>query len=436
MRNHYITRKIETSRLGFHYFADTDHYTNRDLNTWLPRLKELSAQWLILRADATRAIPENFIRGLLEARIKPVIHISLSLPNTPTAVDLRALLEAYARWGVKHIILFDRPNSSAAWAASGWSQQDLVERFIDRFLPLAVIIAQNGMTPLFPPLEPGGDYWDITFLKQSLRSLRRRGYSELVRQMMLASYAYTYNHELDWGTGGQKSWSKVRPYQITPDSQDQRGFNQYQWLAETSREVCEFDLPVILLGAGLKEPGVNYPPETHAELATSMIERLSGVPKTKEIPLYVKACCFFLLAAEPSSQEYESAWYKAGKDTLPIVPLLAKTSGLSDQKNVNHEPDENLFTSNNHPIAHYLLLPIYEWGVADYHLETIRPFIKKNHPTVGFSIDEAKLAQRVTVLGGESTFSEELLNNLRNSGCIVERISGDGTSIATQLAER
>jgi len=38
------------------------------------------------------------------------------------------------------------------------------------------------------------------------------------------------------------------------------------------------------------------------------------------------------------------------------------------------------------------------------------------------------------VVGGEQVFSEELLNILRQRGCQVTRISGDGTEIATQLA--
>ena len=55
---------------------------------------------------------------------------------------------------------------------------------------------------------------------------------------------------------------------------------------------------------------------------------------------------------------------------------------------------------------------------------------------MGFSIDEAMLANQVTIVGGEQSFSEEALARLRDAGCQVERISGDGTSIATQLAER
>ena len=87
-------------------------------------------------------------------------------------------------------------------------------------------------------------------------------------------------------------------------------------------------------------------------------------------------------------------------------------------------------------IQHYLLLPSFDWGVADWYLQAARPFIKRHLPTVGFSLAEAAQATRVTVVGGEQFFSDEDLRNLRASGCIVERINGDGMSIATQLADR
>jgi hypothetical protein len=90
----------------------------------------------------------------------------------------------------------------------------------------------------------------------------------------------------------------------------------------------------------------------------------------------------------------------------------------------------------DHPIAHYLLLPIYEWGIADWHLEAIRPFIKRHRPTVGFSLEEASHAVRVTVIGSQQIFPDEALETLSRSGCQVDRIAGDGTSIATQLATR
>ena len=88
------------------------------------------------------------------------------------------------------------------------------------------------------------------------------------------------------------------------------------------------------------------------------------------------------------------------------------------------------------PIEHYLLLPSTTSGVSDWHLEIIQPFVKKYKPTIGFSLKEAVLAKNVTVIGNQDSFPEEILDRLRASGCNVERISGDGTKIATILSMR
>ena len=66
------------------------------------------------------------------------------------------------------MVLFDRPNLRANWPAAAWAQSNLVERFLDVFQPLALAAVQAGLIPVFPPLEPGGDYWDTAFLRSCL----------------------------------------------------------------------------------------------------------------------------------------------------------------------------------------------------------------------------------------------------------------------------
>jgi len=90
----------------------------------------------------------------------------------------------------------------------------------------------------------------------------------------------------------------------------------------------------------------------------------------------------------------------------------------------------------DHPITRYVLLPSYEWGVADWHLEAIRPYVKKYQPTVGFSPSEAALAAEVLVIATEEEIPEEILSHLRTIGCKVERIQENGISLASILAER
>lgn len=427
-------------RVGFHYFPDTDHYTQKDLATWLPVLEQLHAAWLVLASDAVRAIPEHFITGLVKAGIKPIVHLRLPLPNSPSAKELKPIFSAYARWGVKHVVLFERPNNMQSWSNAGWAQQDLVERFIDRFLPLATVVAQAGITPIFPPLEPGGSYWDMSFLKQSLQSMQRRGYTNLINQMGLASYAFTYDHDLDYGAGGPQKWPNSLPYAKSIDSQDQRGFRNYEWLQSAAHFAIGRDLPVYLLGAGIKEPGNAYSPEVHAGICLNILELLNGSSAQNTLPGYVQNCSFYTISATPGSADFLHAWYRSEDEVLPIVDLLTNTYAGKDTPLVEEAggevTDHSYPKTQTHPIEHYLLLPLYDWGVADYHLEVTRPFIQRHHLTVGFSIEEAALARKVTVIGGDQTFPEEQLSRLRAGGSIVERITGDGISIATQLAER
>jgi hypothetical protein len=429
------------NRIGFHYFQDTDHYTNHDLGVWLPELKRLSASWIVLKSEVSRAIPEQFISGLLRESITPIIHFSTMLQAAPSAEDIKSILQVYSKWGVKYIVLFDKPNDAQSWSSTSWSQQDLVERFIDKFLPLALECVRQDLTPVFPPLLPGGSYWDTSFFKSALQSLQRRGQKTILNKMAVAAYAFTFGHELTWGAGGPEKWTQVKPYITIAGSEDQKGFNNYQWMNSIAKSLGLNNLPFLLFGTGLKAPGINYSPEIHAEIVQMMLEKLNSSFPEEQVSESVLGCNFWLLSAEEGSSEYESAWIKPDGSVLPIVRVLSPQ--ITTQNNPTESKNPGVGASEAagngepaHPIEHYLLLPAYEWGVADWHLDVTRAFIRKHQPTIGFSFTDALLAKKVTVIGGDQSFPPEAINYLRSSGCVVDQITGDGTSIATQLAER
>jgi hypothetical protein len=428
--------------IGFHYYPDTAHYTNKDLNTVLEHLEKLHAGWLVLLSETSRAIPETFISGLLSKKITPIIQFPLSLPNSPAPVDVKAILKAYAGWGASYVILFDRPNDSASWSASGWSQTNLVESFLDRFIPLANECLNAGLIPVFPALTPGGDYWDLSFFSLALQGLKRRGQKALLAKMALSAYACTFDHPLDWGKGGSTCWPQNKPYLTPTQNQDQIGFNQYEWLENIAQKVLGSALPLILLGLGRKNlnPGDSYSPEDHTNIVRQINGFLDSTAQSRSAELPLVAGNYWLLEAAATDENYPQAWVKEDATTLPAYQLLCADGGeVSTQTSVNSQTksvESNPDSSPAHPIRQYLLLPKYEWGISDWHLEVIKPFILKHQPTIGFSLDEASLASQVTVIGGENDFSEAALAKLRDSGCQVDRISGDGTSIATQLAER
>jgi len=408
------------TKIGFHYFPDTVHYQKKDLDTWLPKLRELKASWLTLRAPLQRAIPEGFIKELIKADIQPLLHFHLRPDQLPTQDQCKLFFDTYARWGVEYVILFDRPNVRDAWGSISWAQSDLVERFLDLYLPIAEEALKSGLIPVFPPLEPGGDYWDTMFLRAALAGLQRRGSKPLLDAAVLSAYAGTNGHGLNWGMGGPERWPDSQPYFKPEGSEDHRGFRIVDWYLALSETVLEKRLPLLMLG--LK--GSDEEDEDRQQDA-QIAQLLSGkqVTGVEPLPEEVLGGMFWLLAADAESEFRDEAWYTADGQANPVAEAYQRLYAPRTEKS----PD-------GYRIDHYLLLPTYEWGVADWHLEVIRGFIKKHQPTVGFSLREAAHAKRVTILGGEEHFNEDDLSQLRNQGSVVRRIKGDGTKVAAQLA--
>jgi hypothetical protein len=442
---------FQNSRIGFHYYPDTYHYRESDLHAWIPELRSLGAAWLTLTAPTDRAIPEYFINGLLRAGIEPILHFQVPPETQINLPEIKIFLDSYAKWGVQYAVFYDRPNSRKSWSGAGWAQEGLVERFLDKFIPLAEIAIQSGLHPVFAPLEPGGDYWDTAFLQSALKSLQRRNQTEILAKLTLSAYAWTGTHSLNWGAGGPERWPGVRPYFTPSSEEDQRGFRIFDWYLAISQLALGHSCPIIIFAAGSPLDHRSCPAPDIAPVAQAQtllnIARLLNQEKVTDplssdqaiepVPADVLACNFWLLTDSANSSFVTQAWFQPSGTTLPVVGVfrqwISSRSDLTAPKSFTPRAIEQAL----HPlISHYLLLPKYDWGVADWHLDIIRPFVKRHQPTIGFSLDEAEHASRVTVIGGPQAFPDAALDHLRSSGCIVERINGDGTTIATLLAER
>lgn len=408
-------------KIGFHYFPDTDHYTAADLARWLPKLKQLKASWVVLQAPEGRAIPEAFLQGLKAGGVEPVLHFPFDCTAAPDVEGELLLFEAYARWGVKYVILFDRPNLRQNWTGADWAQSDLVERFLDAYLPLAEAALMVGLTPVFPPLEPGGDYWDTMFLRTALEGIRRRASEPLLKRMLLSACAGFNAKPLSWGAGGPERWPEAQPYQTDRDTPDQRGFRIADWYLTLSETILERKIPLLMLGiCGPAEEGVSW-----EDALLEAADLLAGQENEDREPLADKVIggAFWLLAAKEGTSQEVHSWYQEDGTPKPAAERI-----LAGQ------PETAPKFTDEFRISHYLLLPTFDWGVADWHLEVTRAFIKKHRPTVGFSVEEARRSEEVTVLGGEDSFSPAVINELRGCGCLVRRIEGDGTNVASQLA--
>ena len=439
------------SRIGFQYYPDTQHYREHDLHSWLPELQSLGAGKLVLYAHPERAIPEQFIAGLIAGGIEPILHIQLPLPSPNRLPSLELLAESYARWGVRYAVLFDRPNIRQTWAPSAWTQSEVVEQFLDMYIPLAERMLQSGLMPVFPPLEPGGDYWDTTFLQAALRSLQRRGCTALLDSLTMSALAWTHDKPLDWGAGGPERWPLSYPYSTPPGSQDQRGFHIFEWYLQITASELGTSRPIILLRTGVAPQA--HAPQTdvqHHVESSLAIARALAVPAGDgglSIPVEVLACNFWLLAAAPESPYANQAWVQPDGGRLPSATALrrwnsGRMAATSHAEQAQSTPASEsqatpmaahaaqTVTSAPRPITHYLLVPLYAWGIAEWDMESIRPIIDKFHPTVGFSIEEACLADRVTIAGGSKAFSEADYQRLRDAGCNLEILETGGNLVA------
>lgn len=438
MNSEHFSHQVAPDRLGFHYNPDGQHYRQEDLQRWLPELLALGAGWLVLDAPGERAIPEYFLKGLLEAEIQPVVHFRPRIGDPSQFDELPLLFDQYARWGVKWAILFDRPNVRQAWPASIWSQSDPVEHYLDRYILLAERALRAGLQPVFSPLEPGGHYWDLAFLKAALQGLKRRGKKELLDRLVVACEAKAGNRPLDWGAGGPQRWPKSRPY-VTPNgSQDQRGFRIFDWYQAVIEAELGERRPLMGVRAGCRlgsqddpcRPPVDL--QAHTERNLSLAGAALGLnltakdadPGDDPLPGEVVSCNFWLLWATQGSPYNGQAWYPADGEPLPVAKALKQLAAGRQAS------DKSLPVDRKHPIAHYLLLPAGNGLLPDQLLGRLLPFIQEHQATAGFSPVEARLARRVTLAGGVQVFPAEIARLLEEAGCQVERILPDGTIIA------
>lgn len=398
------------NRIGFHYYPDDRHYRQQDLDRWLPVLRQLDAGWLTLRASGERSVPEFFLRGLLAAGIEPIVHLHCPVGSVRPS-DLNPLLYSYAHWGVTYVVPYDRPNLRAGWHNGHWSPSGLVERFLDAVLPTLQAAASAGLTAVFPPLEPGGDYWDTAFLESALKGIARRGQQALFDTLALGAYGWTYGRPLDWGAGGPAAWPQARPYATPEDSQDQRAARTFEWYRQIAQAAVGRSLPTLVLaGAATDELGASA--SNGGGAAFDLRRMIQEEPAAEGL----SAFCFYLLTSERSHNDASFAWYTESGEPTPVADqYLAATEETRATAKTSSDSSEKLFD-------HYLLLPRQELEAVPAWRRA-SAFAVTHRPVVGFSPQEAMHAAQVTIAAGHDLISSEVEASLRAAGCRVQRLT-------------
>lgn len=410
-------------KIGFHYFQDLNHYQSRDLALWQPELESLQAGWLVLKASPNYAIPEEFITGLLDSDVHPIIHFDIPVNSDYRPEDLRILLSSYARWGVKYVIFFDRPNMKSSWLHDTWSQGDLVERFLDRYLPFVRAAEQNGLTPIFPPLHPGGDYWDLSFLKKVLNLVKQRRSLDFVSNLHIAVSSQTFNHPLSWGAGGKRNWKVPRPYSKSEiGEEDHLGFNTWQWYTDLVNSILGIEPKLFLFyfGSADIKQSVLDPKVSFEELIDFAMKPSEEAGRAAEQKNNILACLFWILSTSEPNEDGRTAFFDiTGEVKVPEIKSYKEKLENTRKQNLEYVVSDRL-AEWIYPIDHYLLLPSYEWGIPENTLDRIRPIMRDSRPTIGFSLIEATNARKVTVWNENGAFSVKDIDILREAGCLID----------------
>ncbi|MGD8813532.1 MAG: hypothetical protein PVI78_03555 [Anaerolineales bacterium] len=403
---------MPNKRLGYYYYPDDRHFSQNDLETWLPILRSLDAKWLTLQGDPRRPIPESFLCQLLKTGIEPIIHIPCDISDV-NLLDLDPLFRSYNQLGIRYVVVLDRPNMKARWELAAWSRRNLLERYLDTLVPILETARSAGLRPTLPPLEPGGDYWDTAFLERTLQAFEKRGKRELLEDLTLGVYAWTFDRPLDWGAGGPERWPRSLPYRTPAGSQDQRGLRIFDWYVSICRKLLPAPLPMLVLAGGACLPIAShndYVPETLAEQNRSIADLLN----TDDIPSQVLNFNFYTLTCEPGHPDTNCAWFPEVDSPRPVVAQF-----ISHEKPPDPQPAS---IPLDKPIQHYVLLP-----------EDIGPSFRRRwaalgelalvaKPVVGFSPEEARSAHKVTIMGDESLISSQIERDLHQAGCEVNRM--------------
>jgi len=85
--------------------------------------------------------------------------------------------------------------------------------------------------------------------------------------------------------------------------------------------------------------------------------------------------------------------------------------------------------------AHYVLFGSAQDPQTRANMIIALGYILRFKPAFGFRVEEAELAERVTIIGGPGSVSFDVQERLEAAGCWVYRIEGDGRAIDRVLGE-
>ena len=401
------------ARHGFHILPEHIKNDPTYAEKFITFAKASATRCAVVEVLSLQSLPVNLISTLDENGITVDVFLKTTMREEFDLLAYQDLINTLSNLHIRHLILFDRPNQQNFWDPQTWIKPNLLEIFLEKFSLLAEKCLEKNIQPVFPPLQPGGDFWDTVFLRLALQSLKDKGKTNLLENLTLCAYSWTNDHSIQWGAGGPERWPASTPYYTPQNSENQQGFRTFDWYQANAKAVLNHTLPILLLQAG-RAAEYGIPSQTDPlSITQDILEVL--YPN-----LYMRSDEEDL--REPIPAEVSTCFFLVDMDWQNLQGLFAKiqnAQAVQPEKTASPEQSKSIPDQ----FVHYLLVPDESWQSDPAKTAALQPFMNKFHPHTGVSVNEALDASEVTLLVTEYDDMQEKMNILaQNESILVRRM--------------
>ncbi len=440
----------KSKKLGFHYYKDSGHFDDPSLDYWLPKLQAAGTSWLVIYAPETGEIPENFILRLREARIEPVVVLNYSISEPPSVPIFQQRMAYFHSIGIHMVQFFNRPNMKSSWNAEDWIKPGLVTRFVRKFADYAIVCVREKVIPLFPLLEPGGDYWDLAFLRGAIKQIRKEYSESLLSNLVFSASACLNRHPMGWNEAGPSVIPAAVPY--SEGQVDHRGFYLYSWYEDILRKEVGKNVPLLLMNAGLWDPSSGIFDVVTRESKQQYLNILNMLQEVtlkgeSKVPSYILSCCVYKLPSAESLSAAVSAENKPSGNIFGMDPKSISGESKAFTEKIRESAQKirkfNLFSLifrigtniatifksvgeiivQGGSLKEYFLLPEVNSLFTEEQLNVIRQYIKLHKCASGNDLNEALSSKNVIMIDDQALYPAYMLRQLQDRGCAIHTVS-------------
>ncbi|MGB8648978.1 MAG: hypothetical protein WCF84_27325 [Anaerolineae bacterium] len=401
-------RPDEDNGLGIHFGLDLRPIA---LETFVQRMSDLQIKWCLIphTDDQQLARAAQYIGA---AGIMPlsrwICHIDQNL------LDFVQFVRVLDQLGLPaYIQIFNEPSDEREWRDNVYKPRAFISRWCDH----AARVAEAGGLPGLQVLH-------TEELRAILTELKSRNASKVIEQMWFCPHPYGSNHPPDYPYDNRNQLD--RPAATLAN--DDMTVLQFLEFAPIFEAELGF-VPPFIAGEGGWQYGNaedgRYPriaDNTHAIYHAALFDwfRIGKLSNGEPLPDYLFAFCPWILFGAEADAWWSSTSGTRQKtiDTIQATPPFVRQFG-------HHQPT----------LSHYVLFG-EPTETQRARLLLAQSYLTRFNITFGFSVQEARRARQVTIIGDQNVVGWDAEAEIKQAGCRIERLIGDTNALTIILNDR